>query len=302
MIRYLHPHLQLTRTLTGRLATSGFPVLGLPRHSAEGKQFRSLVQAPEGFLLYEADYSQIELRTLAHLSGDPVMQKVYREGGDIHAETAFAVFGVPTDQQDDSLHRLPAKTGNFSMVMGTTEMGLTTSIHQAGNLAWSKDCPGCKSWKAPHAKNCDSLLFMRSWFTKYAGARRFMDDRRAHALRTGRAYGLWGMEWALPGVWSPHEEIREATLRQSHALPIQEGAQRLIKQAMHQVAKDLATFRSTVYPILQIHDSLLFVVLKENVAQWHARVKKTMESIVQWSVPIIADGKAGPTWLTLSRL
>lgn len=298
-IRYLHPNLQMTRTLTGRLATSGFPVLGLPKHSEEGRKFRGLIRAPEGYVIYEADYSQIELRTLAHLSEDPAMIKVYREGGDIHCETAEAVFGVPPARQDDSKHRLPAKTGNFSMVMGTTESGLTTSIHKAGNLEWSKNCPGCKSWKAPHNADCDSLLFMRGWFDKYRGARRFMDARRALATKTGKAVGMWGMEWTLPGVWSPHEEVREATLRQSHALPIQEGAQRLIKQAMARVHTLLVP---GVSPILQIHDSLVFVVKKRQVRRWHLTVKRAMEEIAVWKVPIVADGKAGPTWLSLEKL
>ena len=217
MIARLHPALKLTRTLTGRLTTNGFPVLGLPKHSDEGKQFRALVQAPPGWVLYEADYSQIELRTAAHISGDRAMIAVYQSGGDIHANTAQAVFGIPKAQQDESRHRLPAKTGNFSMLMGTTEAGLTASVRKAGNQEWSKDCPGCQSYQQPHADDCDSLRFMAEWFRTYHGVRQYMDDRRAHAERTGRAYGLWGEDWYLPGAWSPHNEVKEQTLRQAHA-------------------------------------------------------------------------------------
>lgn len=306
MIRRLHPQLKLTRTLTGRLATSGFPVLGLPKHSEEGRKIRGLVEAPEGFEIVEEDYSQIELRTLAHLSEDKEMIRVYKADGDIHAETGLAVFGIPKEQQDESKHRLPSKTGNFSMVMGTTEMGLTTSIRKAGNMNWSAKCPGCKSWKATHDKDCDSLLFMRNWFAKYKGARKFMDDRMALAEKTGKAFGMWGMEWSLPGVWSPHDEVKQATLRQAHALPIQEGAQRLIKQAMAKVyTNDLTwavnTKHAVVEPILQIHDSLLFVVERDFAREWHERVKHTMESITTWKVPIKAEGKHGPSWLKLEK-
>jgi DNA polymerase I len=300
VISRLHPQLKTTRTLTGRLATSGFPMLGLPKHSEEGRQIRGLVKAPKGFLIYESDYSQIELRTAAHRSGDKKMIAVYKSGGDIHANTGLAVFGVPREQQDDSLHRLPSKTTNFSMLMGTTPMGLTASIHKAGNLEWSKDCPGCKSYKADHV-NCASVDMMDGWFREYAGVRAFMDESRATAEKTGFAYGIWGEEWYLPGVWSPHEDVREATLRQSHALPVQSGAQRLIKLAMKAVHARLPK-DGTVEPILQIHDSLLFLVAVRFAEKWHRIVKETMENIVTWKVPIIADGKAGPSWLTLEKL
>lgn len=296
IIRRLHPQLKTTRTLTGRLATSGFPVLGLPKHSDEGKRIRGLVKAPEGWSIYEADYSQIELRTAAHISGDAAMIEVYKSGGDIHATTAQAVFGVPKEQQDKSKHRLPAKTGNFSMLMGTTEMGLTASIHKAGNLNWSKDCPGCKSYKAPHSKNCDSLTFMAGWFRTYSGVRRFMDDRREIAEAQGRAFGMWGEEWLLPGAMSPIDDVREAAFRQAHALPVQSGAQRLIKLAMCAVHQRLPK-DGTVEPILQIHDSLVFLVKHRVVEKWHRVVKTTMESIAEWKVPIIAEGGFGPTWL-----
>lgn len=307
MIRRLYPQLKLTRTLTSRLATSGYPVLGLPKHSEEGRRIRGLVRAPHGFVIQEEDYSQIELRAAAHLSGDKEMIGAYRRKEDIHAKSAHMILGAPKEKelQDESKHRLPAKTANFSMLMGTTAMGLTASIHKAGNQEWSKDCPGCRSYKAPHVA-CDSERFMSGFFRVYSGIKRFMEERRAHALKTGTAYGMWGMEWFLPGAWSPHEDVREQTLRQAHALPVQEGAQRLIKKAMHAVwLRDLPWAKqqgAAVEPILQIHDSLVFVVEAGFVHQWHARVKHTMETITEWKVPIVADGKCGPSWLEQEKL
>jgi DNA polymerase-1 len=300
-IRYLHPALKITRTVTGRKATSGFPVLGLPKHSEEGRKIRGLVVAPPGFCIYEADYSQIELRCAADLSGDKAMAAVYKKGGDIHATTGQAVFGIPKEQQDDSKHRLPSKTGNFSMLMGTSEKGLTESIHKAGNTDWSKNCPGCKNFKAPHAPNCDSLRFMESWFKTYSGVRAFMDARRKECEKTGHASGMWGEDWYLPGAWSPHEDVREQTLRQAHALPVQSGAQRLIELAMAAVYVQIPRDGS-VFPMLQIHDSLAFVVLTKKVEKWHRAVKETMEGITTWKVPIIAEGKSGPTWLQQEKL
>ena len=299
MIRRLHPNLKLTRTLTGRLATSGFPILGLPKHSEEGRRIRSLVRAPEGFVIYEIDYSQIELRTAAHISGDKGLINVFVRGDDLHAITAHLVLGAPKDKakQDKSKHRLPAKAANFGYWMGLGAKGLTERVHQEGALEWSANCPGCKWFNAPHDDDCDSTRFFERFNQQFPGAPAYQQDRMAHARKTGKAYGLWGMEWSLPGVWSPHEEIAAQTERQAFALPIQEGAQRLIKQAMARVWRDLPKWRKTVEPILQIHDSLVFVVEKRAVQQFHAQTKQTMESIVEWSVPIVAEGSAGPTWL-----
>lgn len=301
-VRYLHPQLKTTRTLTARLATSGFPVLGLPKHSDEGRRIRSLIVAPAGWVVYEADYSQIELRTSAELSGDTALIQAYQNGIDIHAQTAHEVLGAPKDkaQQDESKHRLPAKTGNFSMLMGTSEMGLTASIHKAGNLTWSKDCDGCKRFKSAHAVGCDSVRFMREWFRVYSGVRAFMDDRRAYGEQHGKAYGMWGEEWSLPGCWSPHEDVREQTLRQTHALPVQSGAQRLIKLAMARVQK--AVPYGLARPILQVHDSLLFLVRRAALGDFHARIIDIMQNVIAWKVPIVADAKAGPSWLAMEKM
>lgn len=307
MIARLHPQLKLTRTLTGRLATSGFPVLGLPKHSEEGRKIRGLVRAPEGFEIVEDDYSQIELRGAAHLSGDKKMIESFKNHVDLHALTAHLVLGAPPekDKQDESKHRLPAKAANFGYWMGLQAKGLTEQVHKAGNLEWSADCPGCKSFRAPHSSKCDSERFFETFNRQFPGAPKYQQDRIDHAVKTGYAFGMWGMQWYLPGVWSPHEEVAEASKRQAFALPIQEGAQRLIKQAMRVVyEKDLPWARkqgARVEPILQIHDSLLFVVERDFVSQWHVRVKYTMESIVKWKVPIEAEGKHGPSWLELEK-
>lgn len=302
-MKRLHPALKLTRTLTGRLATSGFPVLGLPKHSEEGRRIRSLVRAPEGFSITETDYSQIELRAAAHLSGDAGLIEVFVKGQDLHAITAHKVLGAPKDKdlQDKSKHRLPAKAANFGYWMGLSPKGLTEQVHKAGNLEWSADCPGCKFFNAEHDEDCDSTHFFDVFNEQFPGAPQYQQDRMNHALKTGKAYGMWGAEWYLPGVWSPNEEVAEATKRQAFALPIQEGAQRLIKQAMACVyARDLPWARkqkAVVEPLLQVHDSLLFCVESGFVQKWLARVKSTMETITTWQVPIIAEGSYGPSWL-----
>ncbi len=300
MIAYLHPQLKLTRILTGRLATSGFPVLGLPKHSEEGRHIRTLVRAPEGFSILSVDYSQVELRVAAEISEDAAMIDAFNQGIDIHALTGFKVFGVAIDKQDESLHRLPSKAANFGYWMGLMEKGLTEQIHKAGRLDWSAKCPGCKFFNAPHDDDCDSLNFFRTYNEQFPGARAFQADRKAHAMDTGMAYGLWGEQWFIPAAWSPDPMNREAALRQAHALPIQSGAQRLIKKAMAEIhAKTLPDLRKKkmqIRPILQIHDELLHVVETNAVHEAYAAIKKTMESQVQWKIPIKADGKFGPSW------
>lgn len=305
-IRRMAPDLRVTRTISGRPATSGFPFLGLPKHSSEGRRIRSLVRAPAGCVILSEDYNQVELRIAAHLSGDEGLIGAYCNGEDIHSKTAERVFGVPKERQDESKHRLPAKAGNFGFWMGLGEKGLTEQVHKAGNLEWSKECPGCKQFNAEHMEGCDSVNFFEEYIKAFPKARRYQDDRREHARRTGYAFGLWGEQWFLPGVWSPHGDIREATERQAFAIPIQSGNARLIKQAMARVAHtDLPWARSQgirVEPILWVHDELLFVVSEDGLHAWAARVKQTMESVTTLSVPIVAEGKYGPTWLEQTKL
>lgn len=305
MIKRLHPQIKLTRVITGRLATGGYPILGLPKRSETGKKIRGLIVAPPGFSVMEFDYSQIELRTAAELSKDKALIHAYKRGEDIHAQTGHHVLGLPPEKSKQTIaQRVSAKTANFSMLMGTSPKGLIENIHRALAdeglpLTWSANCPGCKNFKAEHRFDCDSVKMMDGWFALYKGVRTFMDERRIRATETGRAYGLWGMEWFLPGVWSPHEEVREATLRQSHALPVQEGAQRLIKKAMAVVGRLVSR---AVEPILQVHDSLLFIVPTDFVREWYRQVKHAMEHVAKWCVPIVADGSFGPSWLEQEAL
>ena len=307
-IRRLHPSLRVTRTLSGRPATSGFPVLGLPKKSQEGRRIRSLVRAPKGYVIGSWDYSQIELRIAAKISGDQALQRAYIDGLDIHTQTCELIFGLPKEKQDKGLHRTPAKAGNFGYWMGMEAKGLTEAIHKEGVLSWSADCPGCKRFGAEHAANCDSVKFFAGFDRAYPGARAYQLARREHVRKTGFAYGLWGERWFLPGAWSPHEDVREATERQAFALPIQSGNARLIKQAMAQVwYKDLPWAKAQgfdVQPILWVHDELLFCLEEAALRAWAPRIKATMETVTELlqPVPIVAEGSYGPSWLEQTEI
>lgn len=307
-IRRLHPSLRVTRTLSGRPATSGFPVLGLPKKSQEGRRIRSLVRAPKGYVIGSWDYSQIELRIASKLSGDRNLQNAYIAGKDIHTQTAELIFGLPKEKQDEGLHRTPAKAGNFGYWMGMEAKGLTEAIHKEGILSWSAGCPGCKSWRSEHWPNCDSVKFFAGFDKAYPGARAYQLQRREHVRQTGFAYGLWGERWYLPGAWSPHEDVREATERQAFALPIQSGNARLIKQAGRRIYyEDMPWAKKQgfdVQPLLWIHDEFLFLVEEAAILPWHRRVKATMETVTDKlaPVPIVAEGSYGPSWLEKQKI
>lgn len=299
VISRLHPNLKITRILTGRLATEGFPVLGLPKHTDEGKRVRKALRAEKGWVIFSADYSQIELRVAAELSGDPGLIEAFKRGEDIHAAVAHRVLGAPKrkEDQDESKHRLPAKAANFGYWMGLSEKGLTEQVHKAGVLTWSAGCPGCKFYKAEHDPGCDSVRFFREYNAQYPLALRYQEDRINHARKTGMAFDLWGRNWYLPGVWAEDELVRTGTERQTFALPIQSTAQGIIKQAMKQIRQqDLPKFRTSVRPILQVHDELLFEVRKDQIAAWGRTVQHSMETVVKFQVPILAEWKVGPSW------
>lgn len=316
-IRRLHPQLKVTRTISGRPATGGYPVLGLPKHSPEGKRIRSLVRAPKGCYIGSWDYSQIELRGAAEISGDENMRNVYRTGGDIHTKTAEGIFGVPKEKQDKSKHRLPAKAGNFGYWMGLSPKGLTEQVHKSAGaiedpaerekvMAWSAECPGCKFFNAPHDEDCDSNNFFLNFDKVYPKARVYQEARRQHCIETGFAFGYWGEQWYLPGIWSRDERNVEDTARQAFALPIQSFNARLIKQAMAKIWNEDLPWAwkqgARVEVILWIHDEILCVVPEDFLKEWHPRIKSTMETIATLSVPIIAEGSYGPTWLEQTEL
>ena len=146
---------------------------------------------------------------------------------------------------------------------------------------------------------------MDGWFKLYAGAAAWMQRCKDRAIETGFAESMWGGKWFLPGVWCADDMAREEALRQTHALPVQEGAARLMKQAMAVVhGIDLPWARRMGYcePILQQHDSLLFEIDARLVHKFHKRVKDTLEHVVRWTVPIVAEGSFGESWLEQTEI
>jgi DNA polymerase I len=192
---------------------------------------------------------------------------------------------------------------------GTIRQRTYCQVHKAGNLQWGYRngslCTGCKHFSAEHDDWCDSTRFFNAYNARYPEARKYQERQMAQAEKTGYAEGIWGERWFLPGVQSPHEDIREAAKRQAFALPIQGGNARLIKQAMTAIRPKVWEARARgllVEPILQIHDELLFHTPEDFLLEWVGIVKPIMETVATLKVPIVAEAKAGPSWLEQEKL
>lgn len=288
----IHPKLLYTRTATGRLASKDPNLQNVPVRSVEGRMIRDCFVAPDRMELLSCDYSQIELRVLAHESQDPTMLRVYRSGLDLHTVTASEIFGVPEDQVDAVSQRRPAKTVNFAVVYGISANGLRESLAKEGaDLgAWTPD-------------RCEE--FIRAWFRLYPGVKNYMDRQELHARRYGFVRDMFGRLRWIPEVKSVHPQIVAAGVRQAGNMGVQSGAAGIMKKAMADLTpvykrwwNDGITFR----PLIQIHDDLVWEVDEDWVEEAYWIVKTMMEGAVELSVPITVEGKRGKQWGTLKSL
>jgi uracil-DNA glycosylase family 4 len=280
----IHPQILTTRTNTGRLASKSPNLQNIPVRSKEGRRIRDSFVAEKGFEFLSADYSQIELRVLAHESEDPTMIEVFQKGEDIHARTASEIFGVPYDRLDDYDHRRPAKTVNFGVVYGISPAGLVDALAVGGNSGWSEE--RCKE-------------FIESWFGVYPGVKRYMKDQETYARRYGYVRDMWGRIRRIPEVRSAHQYIISSGVRMAGNMGIQSGAQGVIKKAMAELTpyyKKVLGEGRIVRPLIQIHDDLVWEIEKGMLLVWFYFIRDIMEDCVNLRVPVLVDGKRGKTW------
>lgn len=288
-----HPDWKYTRTISGRPAEE--IILLIPKHSDRGRQIRHAFHHSRGGLV-SCDLSQIELRVFAHESRDEKMIAAYMRGEDFHAKTAHELLGAPKNKenQDESLHRLPSKTLNFAVIMGTTEYGLLDQFLEQGIPGW--DLERCRE-------------FLRGWFQVYRGGYLFIERKKAEARRDGYVRDMWGAKIRLSGIWVHHDDagrndrIRAEYERRAHAVPIQAGAIRIAKRWLarvyDQVIKPTLGTRSAIEPWVWMHDD---VTVDGPRSQRHAIAARICELVPQdLCVPVTADGKAGRTWGDLSE-
>ena len=269
----LHTRLSQTGTATGRLSSSNPNLQNIPVRTALGREIRAAFVAPPGRLLLSADYSQIELRILAHLSEDAVLVEAFRHGEDIHSRTAQEVFGVgPMAQTPD--HRRVAKVINFGVIYGLSAFGLAQQL-------------GIDTKEASK--------FITAYFERYSGVKKYLDAQIAETRKNGFTRSLFGRTRQIPEINSPQPNLRSFAERTAMNTPMQGAAADLIKLAMIELDRRLAgDFESRM--ILQVHDELLFEAPEQELPRLTKLVKEVMEGVHKLRVPLVVDTKAGPNW------
>ena len=284
-----HPTLLNTRVETGRLAGKGMNPLAFPKHSLPGKpdwgkQFRRGFVAGEGRLLGSWDYSQIELRVLAHLSQDATMCGAFLRGEDLHAKLGESLYGVPRAEQTEQFRR-ECKVVNFSIPMGITAEGLLEQFHKNGLLDKTLD---------------DAERILHDTLHKvYPGVWAFQEESKAEARREGMVRDMWNRLYPLPLIHSPFREHRAAAERQAAALKIQGGATCIMKLAMARIDVILSQLRAEGHyaePWLQVHDDLLLEYDEELESMLAPLVAGVMTSATSLRVPIGVSHAKGPNW------
>ena len=258
---------------TGRLSSSDPNLQNIPIRSEIGKKIRHAFVADPGFVLVSADYSQIELRVLAHFSQDPAFLDAFRSGVDIHRRTAAEVFGV-TEAEVTGEQRRIAKAINFGLVFGQGDFGLAQVLH------------------IPRA---EAHKYIESYFKRYARVREHMDAMIADARRTQSVSTLLGRTRALPEINAKRPQERNYAERIARNTPIQGSAADILKLAMLRVARGLSRFPE-VRLLLTVHDELVFEVPESSLEEFSPWVKHEMESAYELAVPLVVDVHAGRSW------
>jgi DNA polymerase-1 len=270
----LHTSFSQTGTATGRLSSSDPNLQNIPVRTELGRQIRAEFVASPGNTLLSADYSQIELRILAHFSQDPVLIDAFRTGQDIHSRTAQEVFGVGPMAQNAE-HRRAAKAINFGIIYGQTPFGLAAQL-------------GIDQKEAAH--------FITAYFARYRGVKEYLDRSLAEARKTGVTRTLFGRIRPVPEVTSPQPSLRNFAERTALNTPLQGTAADLIKIAMIAIDRQLADEGLQAKMILQVHDELLFEAPHAEMDRLRKLVRPAMENVYALTVPLVVDMKAGPNW------
>ena len=270
----VHTTYNQTITATGRLSSSDPNLQNIPTRSELGRTVKTAFSAGEGSVFLAVDYSQIELRLLAHLSGDEHLVRAFNEGEDFHAETAARVFGVPVSEVTPDL-RSRAKAVNLGIVYGQQAYGLSQSLHIS--MAEARD-------------------MIDRYYEAYPGVRTFLDNVVARAKQTGYAETIYGRRRHIPELKAKNPQLRGFGERTAMNHPMQGTAADIIKIAMARVSRRLEEEGFAAHMILQVHDELDFECPVDEVERLTAMVRDVMEHVVDLRVPLIAEASTGVTW------
>ena len=273
----LHTSFSQTGAVTGRLSSSDPNLQNIPIRTELGRQIRAAFVAEKGNVLLSADYSQIELRVMAHFSKDPVLVEAFRNGEDIHARTAQEVFGVgPLGQTAE--HRRAAKAINFGIIYGLSPFGLAQQLG---------------------IEQKEAAQFINAYFARYRGVKEYLDNVLAETRKTGVAKTMFGRIRPIPEITSPQVQLRNFAERTALNSPLQGTAADLIKLAMINIDRRLTEEEFEAQMILQVHDELLFESPAKESARLRKLVKEEMEGVHQLAVPIVVEIGVGPNWRDL---
>jgi DNA polymerase-1 len=274
----VHTCFSLAATTTGRLSSSDPNLQNIPVRTEAGRKIRTAFIAEPGYRIVSADYSQIELRLLAHIADIPQMQKAFAEGVDIHATTASEMFGVPLDQMTPDLRR-QAKTINFGIIYGISAFGLANRLG------------------IPQG---DAAAFIKRYFERFPGIRAYMDETKKVCRETGYVTTLFGRVCHYPGIRAGNPSERAAVERQAINAPIQGSAADIIRRAMARMEDALAQAKLSARMLLQVHDELVFEVPEDEVDATLPVVTRVMEEAphpaLTLKVPLAVEARAAGNW------
>jgi DNA polymerase-1 len=270
----LHTTFNLAGTATGRLSSINPNLQNIPIRTEQGREIRAAFIPEDGHVLLSADYSQIELRLLAHFSEDPLLVEAFRRGDDIHSLTASEVFGVPP-MMIDAEHRRRAKAVNFGIVYGLSAFGLAQQLG---------------------IEQREAKKFIDAYFEKYKGVRRFIDRVLEETRREQKVKTLFGRVRPIPDINSKNANMRGFAERTAVNTPLQGTAADLIKLAMIDLDKEMSTRKLQSRMLLQVHDELLFEVPHAELETMRELVREKMENVHKLNVPLLVEAGTGPNW------
>jgi DNA polymerase-1 len=270
----VHTHYAQAVAVTGRLSSNDPNLQNIPIRTPEGRRIREAFIAAPGHVIVSADYSQIELRIMAHLSGDAALLHAFTEGLDVHRATAAEVFGVDVAQVSSEQRRY-AKVINFGLIYGMSAFGL------ARNLG---------------IDNTAARNYIERYFERYPGVKRYMDETKASAKAKGYVETVFGRRLYLPEINSPNGPRRAGAERAAINAPMQGTAADLIKKSMLAVQGALQKERRATRMVMQVHDELVFEVPEGEVDWVRAEIPRLMAGVAELKVPLLAEVGAGPNW------
>jgi DNA polymerase-1 len=273
----LHTSFSQTTAATGRLSSSDPNLQNIPIRTELGREIRAAFVAEKGKILLSADYSQIELRVMAHFSQDPVLIDAFRNGEDIHARTAQEVFGVGPMAQNAE-HRRAAKAINFGIIYGLSAFGLAQQLSIGQK---------------------EAAQFISAYFTRYSGVKKFLEKILVETRKTGVAKTLFGRIRPIPEINSPQAQLRSFAERTALNSPLQGTAADLIKLAMIKIDERLTEEKFETKMILQVHDELLFEAPPKEKGKLEKLVREEMEGVYKLAVPLVVEICSGPNWRDL---